>query len=47
MTTRRCNGKVEVYNRVVGFFRPVQQMNPGKQKEFMERKYFDVKKDDK
>ncbi|PMP66743.1 MAG: hypothetical protein C0190_04710 [Thermodesulfobacterium geofontis] len=28
----------EVYSRVVGYFRPVQNWNPGKQQEFSERK---------
>lgn len=28
----------EVYSRVVGYFRPVSNWNPGKQQEFTERK---------
>lgn len=28
----------EVYSRVVGYFRPVKNWNPGKQQEFKERK---------
>ena len=28
---------VEVYSRVVGYFRPVSQWNPGKRNEFIER----------
>ena len=28
---------VEVYSRVVGYYRPVQQWNKGKQEEFSER----------
>jgi hypothetical protein len=36
MTRQRC----EVWSRVVGFFRPVRQWNPGKQKEFEDRKEF-------
>jgi len=28
----------EVYSRVVGYFRPVQNWNKGKQQEFKERK---------
>ena len=31
----------EVYSRVVGYYRPVQAWNPGKQQEFKERKTFD------
>jgi len=30
----------EVYSRVVGYFRPVDQWNPAKQEEFKERKTF-------
>ncbi len=33
---------VEVYSRVVGYFRPVQNWNPGKQQEFRERKYYNI-----
>lgn len=29
---------VEVYSRVVGYFRPVDQWNKGKQEEFRDRK---------
>ncbi len=32
----------EVYSRVVGYLRPVQQWNDGKQEEFEERKTFKV-----
>jgi anaerobic ribonucleoside-triphosphate reductase len=31
---------VEVYSRVVGYFRPVNQWNKGKQEEFKDRKEF-------
>ena len=34
----------EVYSRVVGYFRPVQQWNVGKQEEFKERKEFKIRK---
>ncbi len=33
---------VEVYSRVVGYFRPVNQWNKGKQEEFRERKVYRV-----
>lgn len=33
---------VEVYSRVVGYFRPVQQWNKGKQEEFKDRKTYNV-----
>jgi len=32
----------EVYSRVVGYFRPVQQWNKGKQEEFKDRKVYNV-----
>ncbi|MCP4133496.1 MAG: hypothetical protein GY754_21180 [bacterium] len=31
---------VEVYSRVVGYFRPVNQWNKGKQEEFKERREY-------
>jgi anaerobic ribonucleoside-triphosphate reductase len=34
---------VEVYSRVVGYFRPVNQWNKGKQEEFNLRKEFSIK----
>ena len=33
----------EVYSRVVGYYRPVQAWNTGKQVEFKERKTYDKK----
>jgi anaerobic ribonucleoside-triphosphate reductase len=35
--------KCEVYSRVVGYIRPVQQWNEGKQAEWKDRKTFTVK----
>jgi len=32
--------KVEVYSRVTGFFRPIQEWNKGKASEFKDRKKF-------
>ena len=40
----KCNAKTEVYSRVCGFFRPVQQWNKGKQEEYRERVNFNIKK---
>jgi ribonucleoside-triphosphate reductase len=37
--------KTEVYSRVVGYFRPVQQWNKGKQEEFKDRREFEVKEE--
>jgi ribonucleoside-triphosphate reductase (formate) len=36
--------KCEVYSRIVGYIRPVEQWNAGKNEEFNDRKYFVVKK---
>jgi ribonucleoside-triphosphate reductase len=38
----RCNARCEVYSRVVGYLRPVDQWNDGKQAEFSLRKTFDA-----
>lgn len=38
---------VEVYSRVVGYYRPVNQWNKGKQEEFYERKEYSLKNIDK
>lgn len=35
----------EVYSRIVGYLRPVQNWHQGKQQEFSERKTFSVKRD--
>ena len=35
--------KCEVYSRVVGYLRPVNQWNRGKQQEFKDRRVFDMK----
>jgi len=37
-----CKHQTEVYSRVVGYYRPVQQWNKGKQAEFHDRVAFDV-----
>jgi hypothetical protein len=34
--------RTEIYSRVVGYFRPIQQWNKGKQEEFKNRKPFKV-----
>ena len=36
--------KCEVYSRVVGYIRPIQQWNDGKRAEFHKRKTFDANK---
>jgi ribonucleoside-triphosphate reductase len=34
----------EIYSRVCGYYRPVDNWNPGKQQEFRDRAYYDLKK---
>lgn len=36
--------KCEVYSRIVGYFRPIQNWNDGKKQEFFDRVTFDEKK---
>jgi ribonucleoside-triphosphate reductase len=37
-----CGEKTEVYSRVVGYMRPVDQWNKGKQAEFAARSHYRV-----
>jgi hypothetical protein len=40
----QCNKEMEVYSRVVGYYRPIKNWNKGKQEEFRLRKNFDIDK---
>jgi ribonucleoside-triphosphate reductase len=40
--SRKCQEKTEVWARVCGFFRPVQQWNEGKKQEYADRKNYQV-----
>lgn len=42
MSKKEIKVPVEVYSRVVGYFRPVNQWNRGKQEEFLNRKEYKV-----
>jgi anaerobic ribonucleoside-triphosphate reductase len=42
MNSGKVKVPVEVYSRVVGYYRPVNQWNPGKKEEFKERKTYNV-----
>jgi len=44
MNTKLNRQRCEVYSRVVGYLRPVQQWNAGKQAEFHDRKNFSIDK---
>ncbi len=37
-----CGGKTEVYSRITGYYRPVQNWNDGKTQEFKERKVYEI-----
>ena len=37
-----CGEKTEVYSRITGYYRPVQNWNEGKTQEFSERKVYDI-----
>ncbi len=37
-----CGGKTEVYSRITGYYRPVQNWNDGKAEEYKERKLYDI-----
>ncbi len=39
--------KTEVYSRVVGYYRPVQDWNRGKQEEFSLREYVRMEEEEK
>lgn len=39
----KCGKATEVYSRIVGYIRPIQQWNAGKRAEFDDRKTFDMK----
>lgn len=40
----KCDKKTEVYSRVCGFYRPVEQWNRAKKEEFKDRVTFSVPK---
>ena len=42
MQNQQMKVPVEVYSRVVGYFRPVNQWNKGKKEEFKERKVYEI-----
>ncbi len=37
-----CGGKTEVYSRITGYYRPVQNWNDGKTQEYKERRVYDI-----
>ena len=43
-TCPHCGAKAEVYSRITGYYRPVQNWNEGKTQEYRNRKLYDIKK---
>jgi len=41
-TCPECGAKTEVYSRITGYYRPVQNWNDGKSQEFKDRKTYDI-----
>jgi len=41
----QCDGKMEIWTRVVGFYRPTNGFNRGKKEEYGMRKEFDLSKE--
>ena len=41
-TCPHCGAKTEVYSRITGYYRPVQNWNDGKTQEFKDRKVYDI-----
>lgn len=39
-----CGNKTEVYSRITGYYRPVQNWNDGKTQEYKDRKLYDISK---
>ena len=38
----KCGKHTEVFSRVVGYLKPIQNWNPGKVEEFKRRKYYSI-----
>ena len=41
-TCPHCGGTTEVYSRITGYYRPVQNWNDGKTQEYKDRKVYDI-----
>ena len=41
-TCPECGNKTEVYSRITGYYRPIQNWNDGKSQEYKERKEYDI-----
>ena len=43
---KKCDGKMEIFSRVVGYYRPVEFWNKGKKEEYYLRKTFKLEKEE-
>ena len=41
---KKCNGKMEIFSRVTGYYQRTAGFNPGKKEEFRLRKTYDLNK---
>lgn len=41
-TCPKCGNKTEVYSRITGYYRPIQNWNAGKKQEFMDRQTYNI-----
>jgi ribonucleoside-triphosphate reductase len=39
----KCGSRTEVYSRITGYYRPIQNWNDGKSEEFINRKTYNIK----
>jgi ribonucleoside-triphosphate reductase len=39
----KCGARTEVYSRITGYYRPIQNWNDGKSEEFLNRKTYNIK----
>jgi len=42
---KKCNKQCQVFSRIVGYFRPVENWNIGKREEFKDRKTYKMPDD--
>ena len=42
MNKKKCEARTEVYSRIVGYFRPIENWNTGKKEEYTDRVAFEI-----
>jgi len=43
---KKCDGKMEIWSRIVGYYRPTSNWNNGKKMEYSMRKTFKLEKEE-